>query len=342
MSKQRNQEILGYNNSKGMEYVRNHMEKYRLLMDTFISPNLNPLKKVGITADFLYCVIFYGAGVNDYFQYHFYKRRAIDRKQFIVGRKWHYIIKKCNGTSHQEVFDNKTKFNRIYSSFLGREWIDTEECSLDAFQEFVTKHPTSISKIKDGSGGNGIALFQPSEDFEKDFFRLKSQKVMLEELIAQHPEMAKFNPSCVNTLRIVTINDGKRIHIMNAVFRCGNGEGCTDNFHHFGLAALIDVKNGMVITPGIDKNNVQYAVHPRSKEKIVGFEIPYWKRIIQTVCEAAKVTPTVRYVGWDIAIQEDGRICIIEGNCASDPDITQMPDQIGKWPLYKKILSQLE
>ena len=37
-------------------------------------------------------------------------------------------------------------------------------------------------------------------------------------------------------------------------------------------------------------------------------------------------------------MQENGKICIIEGNCTADPDITQMPDQVGKWPKYKKEL----
>ena len=34
----------------------------------------------------------------------------------------------------------------------------------------------------------------------------------------------------------------------------------------------------------------------------------------------------------------NGRICIIEGNCTADPDITQMPDQIGKWPKYREVI----
>ena len=44
----------------------------------------------------------------------------------------------------------------------------------------------------------------------------------------------------------------------------------------------------------------------------------------------------------DIAIKNDGTICIIEGNSASDPDVVQMPDQIGKLPFYSKVLDKLE
>ena len=46
----------------------------------------------------------------------------------------------------------------------------------------------------------------------------------------------------------------------------------------------------------------------------------------------------VRYVGWDVVYTENEDFIIIEGNSASDPDITQIPDLIGKWPLYKKFI----
>lgn len=341
MKENRFQKIMGYNNSKGLDYIKVHLRKYDILMKTFVSPNLNPIQKLWISLDFMGCVLKYGAGINDYFQYNFYKRKASERKNFIVGRKWHYIIKKCNGTSKQEKFDNKVTFNKLYNNFLGRDWLDTEECTFEEFESFVNSHSGIMSKIKDGSGGNGIGIYNRGDNLHEDFENLRNQKVMLEEIIVQHSGMAEFNPECVNTMRIVTIRNGNRVYVMNAVFRCGNGEGCTDNFHHFGIAALIDVKTGIVSTSGVDKNNHRYVIHPRTKKKIVGFEIPYWDKIIRTVTAASKITPEVRYVGWDVAIQQDGRICIIEGNCASDPDITQMPDQTGKWRMYKKILDKL-
>lgn len=43
----------------------------------------------------------------------------------------------------------------------------------------------------------------------------------------------------------------------------------------------------------------------------------------------------------DVALGKDGRVIIIEGNSAADPDVTQMPDQVGKWPLYKQELRKI-
>ena len=86
------QKLIGYTKSKGLEYVLLHIKKYILLMKTYISPNLNCIQKFGITIDFLWSVARYGVGINDYFQYNFYRRRAIDRKNFIVARNRMQII----------------------------------------------------------------------------------------------------------------------------------------------------------------------------------------------------------------------------------------------------------
>lgn len=334
----KNQELTGYNNSKGLQYINIHLKKYNLLMKTFFPQNLNPLKKFIVTIDFVLCALKYGSGINDYFQYNFYRRRANDRKTFIVGRKWIKLVKICNGTIKQSDFDDKSRFNSIFRDYIGRAWIDIDKSSKKQYQEFIEKYPNSMYKVKNGSGGNGIGicdeLFRKKHSYEE----LKNKHLILEEIIEQNKELAEFNPSSVNTLRVVTIVSKDKVNLMNAVFRMGNGRGRTDNFHHYGLAALIDCESGVVISPAVDKKNNKYYFHPLSGKQIIGYHIPHWSEVVTTVKKAARVRANVRYVGWDITLDKNNKVCIIEGNCASDPDITQMPDQIGKWPYYKKML----
>lgn len=344
MREDNNQSLTGYNKNKGLNYIIVHIKKYNLLMNTFISNNLSVLRKVFIMIDFCWCVLFYGAGINDYFQYNFYKRKAVDRKTFIVGRKWKKIIKTCNGKIHQPDFDDKSKFNNAFSKFLGRDWLDLDTCTENEYVCFMNKHSVAMYKIKNGSGGNGIGIIQlhDTNSLTEQYKKLKCAHVLLEEVIKQNEDIAEFNPSSVNTIRVVTVVCKNEVKIMSAVFRTGNGNGNTDNFHHYGLAALIDVETGVVITPAVDKKNQKYYFHPVSKKQIIGYQVPEWNSIKNKVIDAAKVNPYVRYVGWDIAIKSDGTICIIEGNCAADPDIIQMPDQIGKWQQYKNVLEKME
>ncbi|MBS5359848.1 sugar-transfer associated ATP-grasp domain-containing protein [Finegoldia magna] len=337
------QKITGYNSSRGFEYITDHFKKYNLLQKYFIEEDVGLLIKTYIIFDFIWCVLRYGCGINDYFQYKFFYKKSFDRKKFIVARKWKKIVIACNGKLKVEEFDDKSIFYQNYSEFLGRDWIDLSKAEYEEFREFVVKYPVSMYKIKDGSGGNGIGIldYNAISDLEQKYLELRAMNVILEELIIQNHEMSDFNPSSVNTLRVVTINTGKTIEIMNAVFRCGNGKGCTDNFHHLGLAALIDIDTGIVYTQAIDKKNNRYIFHPSSNKQIVGFKIPYWENVLETVKRAADVNKNIRYVGWDIAIKNNGTICIIEGNSASDPDVVQMPDQIGKWNKYKNTITKI-
>lgn len=341
MKKQPENGLLGYNSKAGIiQYIQRHVEKYNYLMSVYVAPELTLLEKMMIAADFAFCVVRYGVGINDYFQYNFYKRKANDRESFIVGRKWRYIIKKCNGKINVEEFDNKAVFNEEYSTFLGRDWIDMDICSFEEFCEFVNDHDKVICKIKNGSGGNGIQLIEKDSwgSPESKYSEIKNQHCVLEEVIIQYDAIAAFNPSSVNSIRVVTIVSNGEVRIMHAVFRMGNGSLCTDNFHHLGLAALIDVETGIVYTPAVDKLNRRYIVHPISGKQITGFVVPFWDHICETVKKAALINPDIKYVGWDVALEQDGTACIIEGNCASDPDVVQMPDQIGKWSVYKEAI----
>src|SRR5690606_36587604 len=121
------------------------------------------------------------------------------------------------------------------------------------------------------------------------------------------------NPSSVNSLRVITVlcEDGS-VKVIGACLRMGNGEKYADNFHHGGISALVDVKTGIVTTPGSNGKSEKFILHPKTGKKIIGFEIPHWDKVIETINVVAKQIPTVRHVGWDIAISKDGHVVIIE------------------------------
>ena len=129
---------------------------------------------------------------------------------------------------------------------------------------------------------------------------------------------------------------------MSAGLRIGNGEAVADNFHHGGLATIIDIHSGFIISDGVDHNLVWYKEHPVTGKTIRGFKIPFWDKVIETIKNAAMVMPEVRYVGWDVAVGKNGKIYIIEGNCCADPDVSQIPDQKGKWFMYKEELRRIK
>ena len=86
-----------------------------------------------------------------------------------------------------------------------------------------------------------------------------------------------------------------------------------------------------------------YTEHPDTHVKIQGYKIPFVKEAVKMVLEAAKVTPQIRYVGWDVATTPNGP-AIIEGNTYCAHDFWQLPphtpDGIGMLPTIKKYVPE--
>ena len=138
--------ITGYLDRSGIRnYFVDHLKKYTLLKEVYIG-KCSKAEDIKIFFDFICSVIFLGAGINDYFQYHFFDRSYKERKEFITGRKWKRMIKICNGCIHIDVFDNKCRFNQVYAVFLGREWLDFATCSFEEFESFCKRNKSFFLK----------------------------------------------------------------------------------------------------------------------------------------------------------------------------------------------------
>lgn len=286
-------------------------------IETDIDSNPSMWLKLKITLDFLWEKIINKNELIDYIQYRFYYKTRPERNKFVTHSKLLKIMRICNDPNSRIIFDSKPLFNDEFKKYLGRDYLDTTNSNDQEIENFIKKHNRVIAKSPDGMFGKGIEFFEVKDiKFDEDFFNLiKKNKYLLEEILTQNIELKEFNASSVNTLRVVTlINSKNEVQIMCGVLRLGRQGQSADNFHHYGIASLIDVETGIVYTDGVDRNWDRYVIHPDSKKTICGFKIPQWEDIKALCIEAAKVHPEVRYVGWDVSLKENGQIVLIEGN----------------------------
>ena len=324
-----------------VKYLFSRFGKINYMLNEYVQEDLSLPGRLKILADLAFSIVIYGTGITDYFQYRFYRRPHRERREFMVYRQRMWLVRKLNQREKREIFDQKTLFNQTFSAYLGRQWLDINSASYAEFCRFAGENKRFLVKPVRGSHGLGIKVEEVPEDggLEDLYKKLQAEEVLIEELIVQHQELAAFNPASVNTVRVVTlIDETGQVQVMTANLRLGRGDFYADNFHHNGIAALLDVKNGQVVTPAVDKKLKIYTRHPISGRQIKGFTVPCWAEVLVLVQEAALVVPAVRYVGWDVAVGNDNRPRLIEGNAAADPDLSQMPDQVGKWPLYRRVL----
>lgn len=295
--------------------------------------------------DYLTDYLIYGTSLNDYFAYGFYKMRPNGKNEFITYRRYHRIQNICNDKKDIETLRDKSKFNVFFSDFVKRESKVFNGLSKEEFQLFFDRHHTVFVKDTQSFRGRGITCYSKEEvDIDKLYKQLKENKsvYLLEPKIKQNNELEEFHPWSINTIRIVTLYDSKKdiVHFMNARIRMGNNKRNVDNFHASGIGANIDMETGIIDSIGYDMYENIYIKHPITGKQILGYQIPYWEECKKFAEKAARHIPTVRYVGWDIVIMENGDFLLIEGNDNADHDFQQLHNK-GLWKEYKVLLKQL-
>jgi hypothetical protein len=141
---------------------------------------------------------------------------------------------------------------------------------------------------------------------------------VLQKTLKQHPEMNRINSSCVNTIRTITIHDGRDANNFINYLRIGVGNSIVDNISHGGLGCGIH-DDGTLFETANDKDgsNAWITHHPDSKVEFSSFKIPFYKEALELVVNMHQCFHCFFIIGWDVAITESGPV-IIEGNPVSE------------------------
>lgn len=291
----------------------------------------------GILADILWCSMRYGAAFTDYFMFEFYRRPASERREFITMSANNKLIAAMNRTEDRHVLDRKTDLVEVYRDFMHREILVLDHADEDEVLAFLNRHPVFFAKKNFTFSAKGVERFALSDtmDAKAAYQMLLREKFdLIEEPIAQHPEMARLHPGSVNTIRVVTAMKDDAMEIVFAALKTGNG-GAVDNMNAGGLSAAVDVRTGEVYTDAIVKNGGSFVAHPVTGVRYQGFQIPMWDEVRMMLEQVCRVTPGLRFVGWDVAITKNGPI-LIEGNYIPGYDLLQLPDMTGRMWIVRK------
>jgi len=291
--------------------------------------------------DYLIAVPAHGQSVNDYFVYEFATKSHSQRRQFVTAGRARRILAHFNDPEAAYVLQHKARFYRAFGDLMGREVFDPTQQSEQELGRFLAAHSQVVIKPLGGAFGRGVRFLTAEErkSPERLYRELRRDRAIADEALVQHPAMAELHPDSVNTLRITTVRSGGVVHVTSTALRMGSGGQRVDNLKAGGIAVSIDVETGRISSTGVDRMGVRYAQHPSTGVELLGRPIPSWPEVLDLARAAADRVPSVRYVGWDIAIRRDGRPVLIEGNDCANFGVQQQPDQVGKWPLYRALMT---
>ncbi|MCR4956179.1 MAG: hypothetical protein K6A30_05805 [Lachnospiraceae bacterium] len=168
----------------------------------------------------------------------------------------------------------------------------------------------------------------------------------LSESIMQHDYANQLYDQTVNTIRMITLRDPKtnEFKIFFAVQRIGTSDTIpVDNGSRGGLVSKIDLETGVLTEARCLHNRNVYKVHPDSQNPIEGAKIPYWDRVKEEMLTLTRRFPYMYFIAWDIVIDKDGQVCIIEANTSSGVNIIQLwggqrHDELGDFYRHHKVI----
>lgn len=196
-----------------------------------------------------------------------------------------------------------------------------------------------------GGGGRGVSVVHALEgdDLLLNGRRASSSELwehitgndtmLVYECVRQHKALSRLYPHSLNTIRILTMTGRDGVpFVARAVLRLGTDASCpTDNWIRGGLCTAINLEDGSlgqaVRFPARDDRLRWVSVHPDTDAPIAGSRIPEWDAVLAAALKGARTVPSTPYVGWDVALSEEGPV-MIEGNSYSGVNLFQVHEPL--------------
>jgi len=259
----------------------------------------------------------YKLDINDYRKCNYINLSEDVKDDFLTKDKYNKLIRYLNNDSYSKALENKNMFYQLFDKYIGRNYIDLRISSFNEFKKFVENKNSVIAKrivTCDGEGINRI-IVKGNNNLKSTYkYLLKNKQFIIEEELSQANILNKINPYTLNVVRFTTLLKDGRVYIIGSSLITNNGD--EDIITSNNIVMDLDEK-GNIIGNGVSKDGKVYTKHPRTKVKFAGQVIPNMKRAMKIVSIASRQVPEVRFIGWDIAIEEHKVVLI---GCNTKPN----------------------
>lgn len=304
----------------------------------------NNLNKISKTYNLSYFSILYnslvkypfiGFAPSEFFMYEFFKNSHRDYLTYmdIISmvriNKWDYVSVGNKLTFKLQIKDKLPTANLIAS-------YDHETGKITHYNK--PSGNKVVIKTTRGGGGRGVSIVKV-DDYEEIISNYQAECIV-EDFIEQHDFLNNIFDDALNTVRILTLIDGDKPEAIIAVLKLGRSStNHMDHFQNGGISVEIDMKTGLLLK---GKSNFkffedgEYTSHPETGYEFYKKPLPFFDEVKKVAIEAHELFPSLKLIGWDIAITNKGP-SVIEAN--------RMPDflmlQIFK-PLRSKLARTLK
>lgn len=279
-----------------------------------------------------YYWVWKGVHHSDFYEMSLDQKSNSERKQFVPRWEEVDLYYQVNDRKYINLLVNKWNCYNFFKDFYKRQVVlvseeDVRDKSIRKLVvDFIQVHDRFIIKPLSLHGGKGFRVIDmksvssSAESILLECMNMPqySKGFLLEEPIVQDSRMASFHPQSVNTIRILTVNYGDTIETKWPVLCMGRGDSVVDNAAAGGVVAAIDEINGTIICASDEKRGSTYSIHPDTHKSLIGFQIPFWNELCDTIKSMASMCPDCHIMGWDMALTDNGWVVV---ECKFGPEI---------------------
>lgn len=170
--------------------------------------------------------------------------------------------------------------------------------------------------VKDSLGsccGKGVRLIEPRTDLNtiRSILTEYTGDYVIQEVLTQFHETARFNQSSLNTFRLSTLLLNGRFSVCTAMLRFGTPGNIVDNVGAGGACVGIN-DDGSLMPFGFNKAGEK--LEEWNGLKFKGLKISLFNKIVEAARKAHYDIPLCAFVGWDLALDSNGEVNLIEAN----------------------------
>jgi len=295
---------------------------------------------------------------KEYIHYRLYDNSLSfgEKQRFVSDMKHWYIIDKCSPPDSNNVL---TEDKQKTYDYLSKNKISVPEThriipSKTSLYDTVHKLCESPESVKEFLSGdvkfpifakpnfgiaslgafvitdankNSVGIAETGQFSYSDLFHkfFSTETYLLQENIENHPKLQIFS-RYLATVRVVNIVKDDDVRLQYSLIKIPSAKNIADNYWRDGnTLAEINSKTGQIIKVITGRGSKVRDIerHPDTNEKMIGFELPYWKEVLDLNRKTSSLFPEVTYQSLDIAITPNGPV-IIEINRGGSFELPQL------------------
>ena len=289
------------------------------------------------------------ADIKAYFKKYFGREVPTYWHQYYYSRRGFYSVKYIPASIYFSSIIHRLNNYQLSLAYVDKGFYDTLFPDVNRPQTFVKnvngfyyddKKPISkeeaisrCSDLKDavikptlfGHWGQGVKLFHTENGFipemnmsVTDLFANYNKSFIVQSKLEQHSDIAKLNPTSVNTIRVLSYRKFDEVTIIYAIIRIGRKGKNVDNETAGGIKADIDLQTGRIKGPAFGSPTEKNMPQTDSGVDLDSYLIPSFPQVLDFVKSLHQRLPYFRLIGWDISVDTAGNPVMIEWNRAAE------------------------